>query len=110
MSSVFVEHGEGVYRLYIKGAAERIIKDSSYYAVSTGGNSLDDVECKEFDEGEKQKVVNTTEKFTNNGLRCLGLGYRKLKHDEIEWHKNPDSGRIEPHPDFVINKDIVLLG
>jgi len=110
MSSIFVQHTEGVYRLYIKGAAERVINACTRQAISSGGKGMDDCKVLEFSDQSKVEAKRTMDGFARSGLRCLGFGYREFKLDEIELVKNPDTNRMEPPNDFEIAKDIIFLG
>jgi magnesium-transporting ATPase (P-type) len=110
MSSVFVNHKDDyVYRLYIKGAAERIVNASSRLAVSSGGNSMDDVKVKNFSEDERNRVLSTMDRFTKTGLRCLGFGYREFKKEDIVWEKNAEN-KLQPADSMKVAEDIIFLG
>jgi len=111
-SCVFVEHDEEkqLYRLYIKGAAERIVKASTHRAASTGGNSLYDCELVDFTEDDKVKANEHTQGFTNIGLRCIGFGYREVQYDDIEWVKDPATNEMQPAATFIPNEKVIFLG
>jgi len=110
MSSIFVQHREGVFRLYIKGAAERIVNACTRQAESSNGKRMDECKITEFGEDERAAAKKTMNGFARGGLRCLGFGYREFKEDEIELKKNPDTNRFEPSVDFDVAKDIIFLG
>lgn len=117
MSSIFVKHHadeeskeKEIYRLYIKGAAERVVNACTRQAVSSGGNNLEDCKIVSFNDEEKQEAKDKMEGFARGGLRALGFGYREFRSDEIDWLRNPDTNRYEPPDDFVIAEDIIFLG
>jgi len=106
MSSSFVKHDEDCFRLYIKGAAERIVNASTHVAhVGESG----EVEKVEFTEEDKQGVLDKMDNFAKSGLRCLAFGYREFTYDEVEWEKN-ESNKEEPAESFEIATKIVFLG
>ena len=110
MSSVFVDHkGDEVYRLYIKGAAERIVAASTDMAVTGGGNGLNDCKVKSFSGADKAEVEQTMDRFTKTGFRCLGFGYREFRKDELKWEKD-DQNRLIPTDDMNVAENIIFLG
>jgi len=110
MSSVFVDHkGDEVYRLYIKGAAERIVAASTDMAVTGGGNGIDDCKVKAFSGADKAEVEQTMDRFTKTGFRCLGFGYREFRKDELKWDKD-DQNRLIPTNDMNVAENIIFLG
>jgi len=110
MSSVFCNHDKekDVFRLHIKGAAERIVKCCTHMAMSTGGASQDDCEVVAMTPDQQNEIYKVMTNFTKRGLRCLGLGYREFHRDDIDWEKK-DEG-MQPASDLKIDEKIIFLG
>jgi len=87
MAKIF-DMGSGNYRLFIKGAPERIV---AYCGNCLGSNGTT-VKFAEL----KEKIFSMQEIYANNCYRTLGIGYKDLKASDL-----PSDFKIEGFENFV---------
>jgi len=75
---------------YIKGAPKKVLALSNY--ISVDGN------VRQFEEGEKERIIEKHDELAGQGLRILGMGYRYL-NDHLDEYK---PGTVE--------KDLIFVG
>lgn len=82
--------------LLIKGAAERIIENSTHYLNSKG-------ERKVLDKGQKEKLISQVKDLASQGLRILGMSYKS--GDELKLLKDLTSQEDHLNPAFQYLRD-----
>jgi Ca2+-transporting ATPase len=82
------------YRLFEKGAPERVLEKSKYFHY--GGK------VKEITNSDRKKLVEKYESYTSKGLRLIAVAYKKINNSEIEDENKVD---LRAH-----DKDLVFLG
>eukprot|EP00494_Astrolonche_serrata_P024693 UN24953 len=112
MSSILVEHNanKGIYRLYVKGAVERIVNGCTDVAFSSGVGSeknLESVIVKKMTDEESSTIMKTMELYAGNGLRTLGFAYKELQKDDIKWEIDPETNKEEP-VGIKMNEDLTF--
>jgi Ca2+-transporting ATPase len=84
----------GAYRLFEKGAPERVLEKSSFYHHQGKIDSLSEI--------KKKDLSKAYEKLTKQGLRVIALAYKKVNSSELKNEKHPDWEKLD--------KDLVFMG
>lgn len=79
-SSVLVKHEAG-YRLYVKGAAERVFAISSSM-IQPNGSSRD------MTDADRSQGVQTMERMARTGLRCICVSYKDIESVQTDEEGN----------------------
>ncbi|MCF7795192.1 HAD-IC family P-type ATPase [Patescibacteria group bacterium] len=82
------------YRLYEKGAPERVLDKSTYFH--------HEGEVKKITSADKKKLIEKYESYTSKGLRLIAVAYKKIGSADIKDEKKVD---LKEH-----DKDLVFLG
>jgi len=84
-SSVLCDVGGKLYRMYLKGAAERVL-DICDRIMDCDGS------VRNLDEAEKKVILEHMDRLAGNGLRCLGVAFRNYEQGEIAFN---EAGTVE---------------
>ena len=82
------------YRLFEKGAPERVLEKSAYFHHQG--------EIKKIGDSDRKKLIEKYEAYTSKGLRLIAVAYKKISDTEIDDEKKVD---LKAH-----DKDLVFLG
>lgn len=81
---------KGMYRMYLKGAAEKILHENCDKIMSLKG------EITKMSEEEKRSIAETIDSKVSRGLRCICLAYRDYSASEYNPRAGPDMSLPDP--------------
>jgi len=90
------------YFIYCMGAAEKILGTCKTMIDGNG-------QVIELTDDIRDNILQSMDKMTKTGLRCLGTAYKELNENDIPWKTSAESGDVDEERQEDIHSDLTWI-